>query len=289
MSLKEGQYQIGDFVFGVGTQAVISSFEQTGYTITPGDYALPQSDEVRFRKDFLQPATILMTVSAMDNYILDNFWEESSAPPEFPKGSEIMEQFMKEWRADEIRKIWGYTKPLRYKRLGQLRRVYGRPRDIATPPRRMGPGWYDMVCAYQRADTFSYSDVEYGALNLLPTTLGTPGGTVVRQDGEAPTWVNIFITGPIANPKVTLGSFTIDMTGYTLAAGELVQITSYPWERRAVSSNGNNISPKLVGASPYLDKLVLPAGVSWNTGLHGTGTNGNTRLNVIWREAYHSL
>lgn len=285
--MKEGQYKIGDMVFGAGTQCRVTAFEPVGYGIMPGDYAIPQSDEIRFRKDHLQPGIINMTVSVLDNYVLENMYD-GGPTPDFASGASLVEQFMTEWRADEMRKIWGYTKPLTYTKLGRTRRVYGRPRDIAAPPRRLNPGWYDMVCAYQRADTLSYSEEIYGVVDIPPTTLGVAGASLAREDGPAPTWFDMFITGPINNPKVKVGPHTIDIA-YNLPSGQIIQISSYPWDRRAVSSSGFNVAPKMIGDSPYLDELKFPGGATYSASLHGTGSSSATSLAVTWREAYHSL
>lgn len=288
--LNEGQWKIGSMIIGKGTQCEITAVEPVSYGIVPGDYSIPMSDEIRFRKDFLQPGVINITVSIMDNYMLDNMYDGGPIP-EFVGADGLMEQLLKEWRADEVRNIWGYTKPLTYKKIGQVRRVYGRPRDIAAPPRRMRPGWYDVTLAYQRADTLSYSEAVYGLAGIPKTAYGTPGGTVTRADGEAPTWFDMFITGPIANPAITLGPYVIDLN-YTLAAGEIAQISSYPWDRRAVSSAGYNLTSKLINQSPYLSDLRFPAGASYSVGLHENGTpvaTSATELAVTWREAYHSL
>lgn len=285
--LWEGQYKFGDMVFGAGTQCIVSSLEKTGYQVSPGDYSIPMTDEIRFRKDYLQPGTILMTVSAMDNYMLDSVYEGGPIL-EFPSGAKLMEQFMKEWRADEVRNIWGYVKPLTYRRLGQTRRIYGRPRDIAAPPRRNAMGWYDMVCSYQCVDTVSYSEEVFGKAGILPTAAGVNPTIISRGDGGAPTWFDIFIVGPIFNPVVDIGPLKLQIN-YGLPAGEIIQVSSYPWERRAMTSNGTNIVPRLIGTSPYLSEMRFPEGANWNVGIHGTGTTTDTNLILTWREAYHSM
>lgn len=281
--LWEGQYKFGDFVFGAGTQCVVSSFEQTGYSVSAGDYAAPMTDEVRFRKDYFQPATILMTVSAMENFMIDALYEGGEYLT-FPSSSELMEDFMREWRADEVRNIWGYVKPLTYRRLGQVRRIYGRPRDIAAPARRKGTGWYDMVCSYQRADTFSYSESMDGFGVLAPNVWKS----ISRPAKQAPTWFEIYLVGPIVLPVIEIGPYRIQLQ-IVVAAGETVQISSYPWARRAVSSNGQNIASKMIGTSPYLSDFKFPSGASWNVKYSGTATDSQTNLAVAWRDAYHSM
>lgn len=283
MTLQEGQYKFGEFIFGRGTQCVVSSLEQTGYSVSAGDSSVPMTDEIRFGKDYFAPATILITVSAMENHMIDAVYDGGDYL-EFPSASDLMESFMREWRADEVRSIWGYTKPLTYRRLGQTRMMYGRPRDIAAPARRKGTGWYDIVCSYQRADTFSYSEQQYGALDLAPSVTSP----IIRQDGSAPTWFEIYLVGPISNPIINIGPHRIEIQ-HVLPAGQIIQISSVPWERRAVSSSGFNLAPKLIGTSPYLSDLRFPAGTNWNVSFTGSGTNASTKLSVLWREAYHSM
>lgn len=284
--LKEGQYRIGDFVFGNGTQCQLSSFEAVGYSVVPGDYSIPQSDELRFRKDYLQPGVINMTVSIMDNYLIDDIILDGPIedPVLFSSADELLEKFMKEWRSDDIRELWGYVKPLTYCRGGQVRRVYGRPRDIAAPPRRLRSGWYDVTCAFQRADTLSYKE---GATGLRDIPVATTV-SISREDGAAPTWFEIYLTGPITNPKITLGSQTIELD-HSLPAGGVIHISSYPWDRRVVSSAGHNLAAKMVGDSPYLSDLRFPAGATIPVSFTGGGASSDTRLAVLWREAYHSL
>lgn len=276
----EATYQIGDLVFGGSTMYQIQSIEVTGYTTNVGDLPLPRSDELRFRKDYIQPGTILFTLGIVDNYNLDG--TEGAHVP----GDVLLENLMKEWRADDVRKIWGYTKPLTYRRVGTNRRVYGRPRDIAATPRRMRPGWYDVTLSYQRADSLVYDDA------VSETEVVAPGGTAIidrtGQGGGAPTWMTITVVGPINDPVITIGSQVISID-HNLAAGKVIQVNSFPWERRAIDSDGNNLSPKLIAASPYLDELILQPNADITVGLAGSATSGATGMVVSWREAYHAF
>lgn len=279
MTLQEGQYQIGSLVFGQGTMYQCLGVELTGYTSQVGDVPIPDSDEIRFRKDFFQPSSIQFSLGVLDNYAL-------VGGATITDGDSLLEALHKEWRADEIRKIWGYTKPLIYCRNEVTRRVYGRPRDFSSSARRKRPGWYDVVMTYQRADTVVYDDETNGVLDIANGAAPTP---LVRGDGLGPTWMEIYITGPGVNPTVKVGPYTIELN-YTLAALEVVQINSYPWERRAISSNGQNISAKMIGNSPYLNELSIPPGASYNVELDfASGATGASQLDVLWREAWLSF
>jgi len=274
MTLKEGQYQIGNLVFGAQTMYTFSAIEATGYGSTVGDVPIPRSDEIRFRKDYLVPSTLLITLGVIDNYMLDG----SAAP--WQNGETLVEALAKEWRADDIRKIWGYTKPLIYRRNDATRRVYGRPRDFSVSTRRKKLGWYDVVMNYQRVDSVVYDDLNTLSSGLYNTNIPVVRGT---NNGDGPTWMELYITGPIASPQITIGTYTIKLA-YTLAAGEVLQINSYPWERRVVSSNSQNLAAKLT--QPYLDELVLPPGCNYTAKLSGTGATAATKLDVLWRNAW---
>lgn len=283
--MRNGQWQIGNYVFGKGTRTVIGPMVQTGYTINAGDAPLPQSDEIRFGKDYFQPGQLQFTASIMDNFILANLWDSSESIPLLTRADELLEDFMKEWRADELRKIWGYVKPLTYRQANQTRIVYGRPRDIAAQPRRDQPGWYNCECTFQRSDTLSYA-YDLSGTQAKPNA----PGTLARGEGPAPTWMSIFLVGPISNPVITIGPYVITLQ-HTLPAGKVIQISSAPWERRAISSEGPgvNIRTKMIAESPYLDKLTIPAFANWAVSVAGGSTTAATDLVVQWREAYHSL
>lgn len=289
MTLKNGQFQIGSVVFGEGTIYQVSNVEVSGYDVQAGQYAVPMTDEIRFGRDFLSPSTITFTMAALNNFYLQDILPiagvDPALLPPLTSGREATENLAAEWRADDIRSKWGYLKPLYYARDGKQLRIYGRPRKFASGSTGRKAEWIDMVCDYQRVDTISYSDTEYGVV-VDPSAAGTTPGSVVRADGSLPTWVRILITGPITNPKVKFGNlFTIELTT-VLAAGKVIEINSYPWERRIINSDAANLSASLTGASPYLDEVKLPPKATTGVGLSGTGTTGATNAAILWREAY---
>lgn len=233
MSLKEGQYQLDDLVFGKGTMIKVLGSEQVNYQVTPGDMAIPQSDELRFSKDYIQPGVRQFSIAVLNNYILPGQVPPSVAPETLVSGRDLVDNFLKRWRADDIRKEWGLTKPLSYCADGQQRVIYGRPRNVAAEPLRNRPGWYGITASYQMADTLSYS-------SDTSQVIFSQGGsaTAVRGTGSAPTWVRAIILGPVVNPILTLGPHVITVgtedDPVSVPAGGFIEISSYPWERRAV-------------------------------------------------------
>lgn len=288
MSLSEGQYQIGTVKFGRNTNISIVTVDEIGYQVSAGDYQTPMSDEMRFTKDYVQPGVIQFQLAALDNKILPSMAE---APEDLAiqvvSGKETLEFFKKEWRADDVRKNWGWVKPLTYCAAGSRRVLYGRPRDIASGRLKANPGWYGITAAYQLADTLSYSEEVFSEI-VAPTGAGSPGGSIERLDGTAPSWLSLAVIGPINAPTIAIGDFEINLN-YNIPNGQAVEISSAPWERRAISSTGVNLGTKLIGNSPYLEDLRFSAGEEWNIALHGTGTSSATQLLVQWREAYHAV
>lgn len=283
VNLREGQYQIGDLLFGNGTMIRVNSVEATGYTSNANDYQNPLSDEIRFGKDFITPATLLFDVGIMDNYALPGY-----SIPGIVRGDTLMEAMHKEWRADEVRQFWGYQKSIIYKRAGQQRRVFGRPRAFSAQPRKDKPGFYAVTCDYQRSDSFSYDDTEK-SVSVVPTGAGTTSANIVRTGGKAPTWVQVFIIGPINNPVLKFGNLFTMSIQHNLAAGKIIELNSYPWERRVIDSDGFNLNPKLIAPSVYLDQARLPAETTIPVGLSGSSTTGATQAIFNWREAYHAF
>lgn len=289
VDLSEGQYQIGETKFGKGTNIRIVNVDQVGYEVTPGDRPLPQSDEIRMTRDYIQPGTMQFELAVLDNYLLENIMDQPADPESLGivSGAKVLEGFKREWRADGIRDSWGAVKPLTYRAAGFSRMLYGRPRNIASARLKHRPGWYGVTCTYQLADTLSYEE-EFSYELVSPTASGTPGGEIARGEGGGPSWLKISILGPITNPIIVLGDMVVTID-YSITAGQAIEVNSYPWERRAITSTGLNIGTKLIAESPYLEDLRIPEFETWEIALHGSGTTSETKMLVQWQEAYHAI
>lgn len=296
MSLKEGQWQIGSVVFGRYTKMPVENVEVGAYGSQVGDIQLSQTDEVRFGRDFFAPGTLTFTMAILNNRILPNMAViDLSGGVTFPPDVEnmfsaqpMLESLCFEWRADDIRTLFGYTKVLKYCKFGIQKRLYGRPRKMALNVFNTRNEFVPVVAEFQRVDTFSYSDEEFAAVGASSAAETTPIA-VVRSGGSAPTWARFLITGPINHPVIKVGNlFYVDID-YNLPAGKVIEVNAYPWERRIIDSDGLNLAPKLVGVSPYMEKMRIPANATTNVGLSGSSTTGATALAVLWREAYSTL
>lgn len=285
--LEEGQFEIGTTIFGRGTDYPVSSFEISSPESIPGDYQGPQADDIRFTQDYLTPSTVSWEMGVIANKLLANIANPQNIQTieGLVSGRVLKERLVAEWRADEIRKIWGSVKPFRYNQEGQTRIIYGRPRKIMTNAASRKAEFYNVVCDFQRSDTRSYLDRvdSVGAIGPFGTA---KGGTITRNDGDAATWCDIYIIGPFTNPTIVIGGVTITIAA-SIAAGKMIVLSSVPWERKLINSDGVNLAASLT--TPYLEDISIPpdATVSWSA--IGTGTTAASQVVIQWREAYHDI
>lgn len=283
MAMRPGQYSIGDVIFGRNTMYPINELNMNGYDVTAGDYQLSSADEVRMTRDFFKPTSISFTMGVMDNFLIENLAGYGTGTPP-PDGKLLLDNLIREWRADEVRGVWGATKPIKCRQdNGKTTLIYGRPRKLAAGKASRKAEYAIVIAEYQRLDTLSYSDEEY-FINVAP---GASAVNAIRQGGQAPAWLRFLVTGPANNLLINFGSLFQIQVNYNIPAGQVLEINSYPWTRRVILAPSNlNLSPLMVPPSPYLSDMKFPANstvpVTWSAG----GTSGATNLSVLWRETY---
>jgi len=279
-NLLPGQYQIGNFVFGAHTMFRVESCDIGAYELNVKDYQRGSADELSFGEDTLKPMPLTLTINALNNYAMPHI---ASLMKDFKELNFDNDRqpgiFAREWRADETRHKWGELKPLKVCRPkdGVTLRVYGRPGKLAVTPLGRAPNNQNrqMVAEFRRSDTLYYSDYEY-----LTSTKPNEIQTIVRNAdhdmGDAPSWLRFLLVGPMTHPIIQLGFVTIELD-YAIPAGSVVEISSYPWARRAIDlSSGISLNARLT--QPYLDKLLFETNskveFSWNaSGLRISGND----------------
>lgn len=281
----DGQWEIDGYLFGANTQIMVSSVTFEGYDVNNYDFNRENTDEMVMGRDSLKPGTITFEMAALDNYYVSS----GLSVPGFERARGSYDSFTKHWRGDSSRQHWNEYLPLAYKRQGQERLIYGRPRKLTPLPYASRRGNQPFTCQYQTADTFTYSRMEYYEDGPV-STLGTRNVPARRDllEGTADTWFAIQIEGPITNPVIEIGADKKITLETTLAAGKQIEISSYPWRRRVINSDSETLSAFLIDDSPYMDELKIPAGEETAFGLSGSGTSGSTLLRVLWREAYYA-
>lgn len=269
VTLQPGQYQLGDIRFGAGTNIIVTNFDAQPYDLNAQDYQTNRSDSMRFGYDSFKPTTISISMEVIYNWKLPpfvngNFWLDK------PK----VEDLAAEWRGDSIRNEWGAIMPLYFcGRDGITRVIYGRPGQFTAEKPSHRSTIIKCMGEFRRADTLAYSTNESSVQlfsNAAPQYLK-------RTTGNAASWLRIIGIGPLVNPVITVGENQIELN-ITVAAKEAFEISSYPWQRRAVKSDKTNLRNNLVGETPYLDKMMLP--VNEFVPVRWTATNIN-----MWQPA----
>jgi len=195
-----------------------------------------------------------------------------------------LSDLQREWRAEDIRLQWGALKPLLFRGTdGVTRQFYGRPGKFTYKMhRQIQSEYYQVVAEFRRADTLCYSDTEYYV------TLGNSPANYARVRGDAPSWVRFIINGPIQNPVIDFGTQQISLNT-TIPSGKAVEISSYPWSRRIINSDGLSLAAYNTSPDPYLDRIKFHPGVVTQMSWTGTGYNGSTSVRLFWHDAYQVM
>ncbi|AVD99639.1 minor tail protein [Mycobacterium phage Cuke] len=277
-NLEPGQYQLGDFVFGFGTLFTVENFDPMGYDVNVQDYQSQLSSEIRFGSDSLKPLPIQIELNAFTNKLMGNIASLVGDTRELNfENDRQIGQFTREWRADEIRDKWGELKPLLICRKsdGRVVQAFGRPGKLAVS-KPDHEGMRKVVGEFRRSDTLYYNDFEW-FLQVRAGEVATVYRPYAMKMGDGDSWLRFILVGPMKNPIIQLGSITINLD-HELEAGEVVEISSYPWARRAIRLNdGLSLNAKVT--QPYLEKLNFPPNtpiqVSWNA------TDTNTQVEEV--------
>lgn len=250
-NLTQGQYQIGDIVFGRRTNIIVENFDVKSYDVNAQDYQVSRSDEIRFGYDSLKPTNIEINMTVISNWLLDPY---KNTIPNFWADMPTANQLAAEWRGNDVRNRWGDMKPLYFcGRDGIGKAIYGRPGQFTMEKSSHLSTMTKCVAEFRRADTLVYSARE----SWVDLSHNATPQYIRRTTGDAPAWVRIVGQGPLTNPVVTIGDAQIRIND-NFAAGEVFEVSSYPWQRRAVDNDSNNLRNLLVGDSAYLDALKLP-------------------------------
>lgn len=287
MNLLPGQYQFGDIVFGKHTTVRVENFDIKPYDLNAMDYQTSRSDEMHFGWDQIKPSTIEITFDILYSkllpeyeHLIPNFWAEMPT----------VDDFQNAWRADEIRYSWGEMKPLyACGKDGITRTIYGRPGAFTYPKDSEYTEVLQCLAEFRRADAFAYAVEERGVLFTNSQLTQTINGTY----GNSPSWFRILLDGPVVNPTfaftgTALGDVTFQLD-YSVASGETIEFNGYPWSRRTVSSNGQNLSNNLIGDTPYLDRMRFNSDSDLTCVFGGTGMTDATEALLLWRDAYATI
>lgn len=282
--LLPGQFMIEGLIFGKGTPYVLTGdsggFDIQPYGVAAGDYQVPRQDENRFGQDQLTPGPINIQLG-----LLQNRWLRTP-----PAGATLVQadlgRLQKIWRGDDVRYKWGEMQQLAYGSIdGTDKLIYGRCGKFQYSKINPKTESHTVTAEFRRADILSYSAVQYVrefVPNAAPLTVTNGTG------GDAPSWVTIFLQGPLKTWTLNFGGISIP-SNWDIPEGKILEINSYPWTRRAVDSDGINRRANLIGATPYLDRLKFKDTDAPTVSLTATGTNGNSKGVVAYRDAFQVI
>lgn len=251
-NLVPGQYQIGNRVIGRGMTVRVETCEVKPYDQNNQDYQVSRSDEVRFGQDTLKPSTIELTFDVIQNSLRPGY---EGALPHFWEEMPTVTDFSAMWRNDNDRLNPGSMQPLYIcGKDGLTRAVFGRPGQFTYTKEEVYDEFSQCLAEFRRADTLSYTAEEA----FLEMELSANPVYLIRESGDGPdAWLRIVMSGPLTNPVITIGETQLKLN-YAIPEGMVVEISSYPWARRAIDSNGVNLSQYLTGSNQYLDKVKIP-------------------------------
>ena len=295
--LQDYQFELGGVAFGYGLPVAVD-----GEGFDPGtddpetqDSFTGFSESLDFGVDSLQPASWAWAAHT-DKAINDLEAVEASRQLEIA------------WRTACDRRDPGAVAALRYAMAGRTRVVFGRPRRYSsTKTNSMIYGLIDITSEFQRADTLFYGDdVKAITLRMQPqesrgfvspivspiTTLigATSLSSTSMIGGDEPAPFIATINGPssgsITNPRISNGQWELQLL-VSIAAGESVEISTYPWAMRATRNDGASVSGRFTAKSRLSKARLAVAGETLR--LDGIDSSGTATATVQWRTAYSTI
>lgn len=274
MTLLPGQYQLGDLVMGKHTNIIVTNFEAQPYDVNAQDYQISRSDEMRFGSDHFKPTSVQMTMEVIYNKLLEPF---AASDPNFWSDKPTVNDIAEEWRANDVRNSWGQIKPLYYCGRDEITKmIFGRPGQFSAEKVSENSTVVKCIGEFRRADTIVYESTE--------TYISMTGSSnVARQNGNTDTWCRILVYGPATNPAFNIAGKTIQVNA-SIGSGVTMEISTYPWARRIVTSTGINLRNALSVSSDYLDQIKLPMGL-----VPAQIISGASSANFVWRDAWSAV
>lgn len=283
-NLRPYQFQLGDLVFGEHTKYPVLGMTIATYNVNNQDFQIPLSNTISMGQDTETAGPITFTMGVFDNAPMQ--YGYNSLPDDLIiKSSKLLTALQKEWKAQKVREKWGQLKPLIYcDGYGSVRQIYGRPRKFTYTRKRPGSQFHKVTAEYARIDSLTYTDAEFAAQLFN----GDDPVGYTRDGGDAASWYRVVLVGPQTNPLVIVGDDQIQLQ-LVIPSGVEVEVSSYPWSRRVIDSNGITRRTTLIGNSKYLDKLTIPDNTSVPMSWVATSTSGDSACFVLWRDAYNTV
>lgn len=292
-TLREGQWQIEDLVFGTGTIFPLATFPDISYGgVDDQDKERPRGAGIVFGRDRYKANIITFEGAVWSEYLDDD-----------------LQWLAKWWRGNSARSTPNQSMVLKYCFEGKQRQVYGRPRQFSPIPTPAPREWINFQCDFQCIDDKFYSQEEFHAhAGINPSslgglysplvaplqTVGTSSSTAgeFESGGSTEAWLRAVIQGPIDKPSFELidevEGWRQNMPRTSLNFDQKAIIQSMPWDRKVVDERGVSLGGAFDQQSRKLSELWLPPG-RHELVLRGTDMTGTSYIDLFWHEAFLSI
>lgn len=292
VALVNGQYELGDFLFGEdGTNAPpyrVEEFSPDTPALETNDLGIPDEDGLRMGAEYRRGRLLTFKMNVLT------------------RGSALdaLDDLEAAWDGDTYRQYPEAYTTLRMKRGGRTRRVYGRPRRFSATTIRSTLGWVPVTADFQCIHHHYFDDsTKESTVTIVPPTTG--GFTVpfyvpfsvtgssgsrtgsITVNGKHPSWPVYTIYGPITYPiieMVGIGSIPLSIS---LSELQSLEIDTRPWVRRVTRNDGVNLAGLIDPFASALKDMYIPPG-TWNFLLKGIDPTGTSYLTINWLDAHGS-
>lgn len=290
-------YELGDFTFGRGTEFKIANVEFGPADSQDNASGNPRADGIRFGREYKGGRLI-----TFEGNIFGVPADPTVGRPEGAYHS--LERLETAWENSTLRLNPGEVTALRMHRAGRSRRVFGRPKRIATTSGRGMRGWIPFTADFRTVDHLFYSDAEFTEnVPLIPTGVGglegeligpivssgnTEGSGALDVGGTQPTWMTYRINGPITAPIIEVVDEWRAQLAVDLLYDQYVIVDPRPWARTVRRNDGANMAGAFTAQSVRISQMKLQPGRMNQVVLRGLDPTGTSSVDVYWRDAFSS-
>lgn len=283
-SLDNWTADLNSYKFGRGTDVHIEDIDFGQGDIVSGDVNLVNEDGTLFTTDNHsgREITLLLFINLPKQEALS-----------------LLGPIKRAWNSRQLRDSPARVSQLTYTRAGRTRRVFGRPRKIASSDQMSSNGYIPITATFQCADNHFY-DVSDNSIqvNIVPPSVSgitsplvAPVTTTVAEKAQGDftvtsdddTWFELMLHGPIDSDCEIelLGQWVIEMHQLKLAYDNYLIIDPRHWSRKVKTRFGVNQTGAFSADSPRLSEIKVPPGDN-SLILRGTDQTGTAYVIGSW-------
>ena len=282
-NLQDGDFELNGFRAGDRDSVFVTGFEPSEPSSRNQDTPNPSGHGIHFGRDYYESsvwtlefgATGVDRIAAMS--ALNAAWRKVNHKP-------------------------GEESVLRFRLAGRERRVYGRPRNfLSTVGPSLTRGHITAAGTFVTSDPFVYGDEPIsmsatmyasskGGLktplkgNLTGVKAGVRNGAIPDVGGETSAPFVAVINGPVRNPSISSGDWTIQVDT-TLAYDQSLTIDTR--KNTVMRNDGTSLGGSLTRTSRLASARLNPGPASiLFSGIDPTGTS---RVTVTWHPTYYTV